>query len=157
VTPELREKLQGAAVRLGRLAKYRSAGTVEYIVDDDTGEFYFLEVNTRLQVRRGGVAGGRVGGRGAGQGRSFAFEGSTPAAPADTPAPNGGCSPCLSWPLPLHVTADLLSCCLPAPPMPALLLLLLLPLLLQVEHGITEMITGVDLVAMQFELQVGGA
>ena len=71
VTPELREKLQGAAVRLGRLAKYRSAGTVEYIVDDDTGEFYFLEVNTRLQVRCnamrcGAVRWGGVGGAASG-------------------------------------------------------------------------------------------
>lgn len=53
VTPELREQLQGAAKRLGKLAKYRSAGTVEYIVDDDTGLFYFLEVNCRLQVEHG--------------------------------------------------------------------------------------------------------
>ncbi|PSC69627.1 urea carboxylase [Micractinium conductrix] len=53
VTPEMRVRLQAAAVRLGQLAKYRSAGTVEFIVDDDTGEFYFLEVNTRLQVEHG--------------------------------------------------------------------------------------------------------
>lgn len=43
----LRQRLQEAAVRLGQLCKYRSAGTVEYVVDDKTGEFYFLEVNTR--------------------------------------------------------------------------------------------------------------
>ncbi|KAL4418864.1 hypothetical protein ABPG77_002620, partial [Micractinium sp. CCAP 211/92] len=53
VTPDLRERLQGAAIRLGQKAKYRSAGTVEFIVDDDTGEFFFLEVNTRLQVEHG--------------------------------------------------------------------------------------------------------
>jgi urea carboxylase len=38
------------AVALGRAVSYRSAGTVEFVVDDDTGTFYFLEVNTRLQV-----------------------------------------------------------------------------------------------------------
>jgi urea carboxylase len=53
VGPELRAALQGAALRLGRQAKYRSAGTVEFIVDDATGAFYFLEVNTRLQVEHG--------------------------------------------------------------------------------------------------------
>jgi urea carboxylase len=38
-------------VRLGAAAHYRSAGTVEFLVDEDTKKFYFLEVNTRLQVR----------------------------------------------------------------------------------------------------------
>ena len=40
-----------AARSLGEAAKYRSAGTVEFLVDQDTAKFYFLEVNTRLQVR----------------------------------------------------------------------------------------------------------
>lgn len=39
-----------AARRLGTAARYRSAGTVEFLVDQDTAKFYFLEVNTRLQV-----------------------------------------------------------------------------------------------------------
>ena len=39
-----------AARSLGEAAKYRSAGTVEFLVDQDTAKFYFLEVNTRLQV-----------------------------------------------------------------------------------------------------------
>lgn len=43
----LRQRLQEAATRLGQLCKYRSAGTVEYVVDDTTGEFYFLEGTTR--------------------------------------------------------------------------------------------------------------
>lgn len=47
-----RNELAAAAVRLGEAAKYRSAGTVEFLVDEDTKEFYFLEVNTRLQVSR---------------------------------------------------------------------------------------------------------
>jgi urea carboxylase len=38
------------AVALGKAVKYRSAGTVEFVVDDDEGAFYFLEVNTRLQA-----------------------------------------------------------------------------------------------------------
>lgn len=47
---ELREGLFAAAQRLGEAAKYRSAGTIEFLVDEDTAQFYFLEVNTRLQV-----------------------------------------------------------------------------------------------------------
>src|SRR5690606_28618774 len=39
-----------AAIELGKSVKYRSAGTVEFIYDAARDEFYFLEVNTRLQV-----------------------------------------------------------------------------------------------------------
>jgi len=46
--PELRARLHAAAVALGEHVGYRSAGTVEFLVAD--GAFYFLEVNTRLQV-----------------------------------------------------------------------------------------------------------
>lgn len=46
----LREKMTEAALRLARGLGYQSAGTVEFLLDDDTGEFFFLEVNTRLQV-----------------------------------------------------------------------------------------------------------
>ena len=49
VTPELRERLMAAAVAIGRAAHYTSAGTIEFLVDAN-GEFYFLEMNTRLQV-----------------------------------------------------------------------------------------------------------
>ena len=49
VTPELREQLMAAAAAIGRAAGYTSAGTIEFLVDA-SGEFYFLEMNTRLQV-----------------------------------------------------------------------------------------------------------
>ena len=48
-----RTALFEAAVKLGELVQYRSAGTVEFVFDADTGLFYFLEVNTRLQVEHG--------------------------------------------------------------------------------------------------------
>ncbi|KAG9312717.1 putative urea carboxylase [Chiua virens] len=48
--PRLREEMCGAAVRLCRSIKYSSSGTVEFLVDDETGEFFFLEMNTRIQV-----------------------------------------------------------------------------------------------------------
>jgi acetyl-CoA carboxylase, biotin carboxylase subunit len=47
---ELRERLRAAAVALGERLRYRGAGTVEFLVDVDRGEFYFLEVNARIQV-----------------------------------------------------------------------------------------------------------
>jgi len=53
ISATLRHSLSDAAVRLGRAVQYRSAGTVEFIVDADTETFYFLEVNTRLQVEHG--------------------------------------------------------------------------------------------------------
>ena len=49
VTPELRKRLLTAAAAIGRASGYTSAGTVEFLVDA-AGEFYFLEMNTRLQV-----------------------------------------------------------------------------------------------------------
>ncbi|KAJ1708618.1 hypothetical protein G4B11_001102 [Aspergillus flavus] len=51
--PGLRESLGDAAVRLAESIKYGSAGTIEYLVDDETGAFFFLEMNTRLQVEHG--------------------------------------------------------------------------------------------------------
>lgn len=47
---ELREAIFGAARRLCRAVDYTNVGTVEFLVRPDTGDFYFLEVNTRLQV-----------------------------------------------------------------------------------------------------------
>lgn len=51
--PEVRGQLRQAAARLCMKHSYRSAGTVEFIVDADSLEWFFLEVNTRLQVEHG--------------------------------------------------------------------------------------------------------
>lgn len=48
-----RQALLDSAVRLGRAVSYRSAGTVEFVYDVVASTFYFLEVNTRLQVEHG--------------------------------------------------------------------------------------------------------
>ncbi|EJD01957.1 uncharacterized protein FOMMEDRAFT_109008 [Fomitiporia mediterranea MF3/22] len=47
------EKMYAAAVGLGELVNYKSAGTVEFLVDTASETFYFLEMNTRLQVEHG--------------------------------------------------------------------------------------------------------
>ena len=50
VSPELRERFLAAAVQAGEAVHYRNAGTVECLLDPTTGDFFFLEMNTRLQV-----------------------------------------------------------------------------------------------------------
>jgi acetyl-CoA carboxylase, biotin carboxylase subunit len=50
VSPELRSRMEGAAVLAASAVDYRNAGTVEFLLDQDSGEFFFLEMNTRLQV-----------------------------------------------------------------------------------------------------------
>ena len=50
VDEELRNKMGAAAIKIASLLKYESAGTVEFLFDETTKEFWFLEVNTRLQV-----------------------------------------------------------------------------------------------------------
>ena len=50
LTPALRKEMGEAAVKAAQAVKYYNAGTIEFIVDPDTLKFYFLEMNTRLQV-----------------------------------------------------------------------------------------------------------
>jgi hypothetical protein len=131
VTPELRKALCGAATALGASANYRSAGTVEFLVDEGTNQFYFLEVNTRLQV----------GGRSSRDACS-----SRAAAPATCAAAGS------SWRGPLAAgwpRAGPQRAGPHAPPAAAGAV--------QVEHGITEMVHGnVDIVEWQLRLQVPG-
>ncbi|MCC6922643.1 MAG: urea carboxylase [Nitrosomonas sp.] len=53
LSADLRQALIDAAIRLGKSINYQSAGTVEFLVDAVSNTFYFLEVNTRLQVEHG--------------------------------------------------------------------------------------------------------
>ena len=53
IVDEVRQALCATAIKLASALNYRSAGTVEFVYDNDTNEFYFLEVNTRLQVEHG--------------------------------------------------------------------------------------------------------
>ena len=50
LAPQIRRQLADAAVQLARAAGYYNAGTVEFLVDADSGEWYFIEVNPRIQV-----------------------------------------------------------------------------------------------------------
>ena len=50
LTPELRRTMEDAAIAVARRAGYANAGTVEFLLDPQSGEFYFLEMNARLQV-----------------------------------------------------------------------------------------------------------
>jgi pyruvate carboxylase len=48
--PKVRQELCDAALRIGKAVNYENAGTVEFLVDRDTNQFYFIEVNPRIQV-----------------------------------------------------------------------------------------------------------
>src|SRR6266851_4682102 len=50
VDPERRRRMGEAALQLARAARYANAGTVEFLIDEQDGQFAFLEVNARLQV-----------------------------------------------------------------------------------------------------------
>ena len=50
VSPELRAKMAEAALAAGNAVRYYSAGTVEFLLEQETGQFYFIEMNTRIQV-----------------------------------------------------------------------------------------------------------
>src|SRR5690606_710633 len=50
LSPDLRQRIHDAAVAFGRHLRYRGAGTVELLVDSRREEFYFLEMNARIQV-----------------------------------------------------------------------------------------------------------
>src|SRR5262249_9377751 len=50
LAPAVRERLCASAVALARAVNYRGAGTLEYLYDDRAHEFYFPEMNTRIQV-----------------------------------------------------------------------------------------------------------
>ncbi|HML06706.1 MAG TPA: acetyl-CoA carboxylase biotin carboxylase subunit [Xanthobacteraceae bacterium] len=50
IDAKTRQALCDAAVRLAERVRYRGAGTVEFLYDDDSGEFFFMEMNTRIQV-----------------------------------------------------------------------------------------------------------
>lgn len=49
ITPRIRKKMGDVAVRIAKVVSYRGAGTVEFLLDQK-GNFYFLEMNTRIQV-----------------------------------------------------------------------------------------------------------
>jgi acetyl-CoA carboxylase biotin carboxylase subunit len=60
LTPKVREEICEAAVRLAKFVNYDSVGTVEFLYDQDTQKFYFMEMNTRIQVEHP-VTEGRTG------------------------------------------------------------------------------------------------
>jgi len=50
LSQEMRDKIHQAGIDISKNIKYKNAGTVEFILDQDTDRFYFLEMNTRIQV-----------------------------------------------------------------------------------------------------------
>lgn len=50
ITPEIRQEMGEASVKAAKAVNYEGAGTIEYIFDRQSGQFYFMEMNTRIQV-----------------------------------------------------------------------------------------------------------
>ncbi|MCX7817622.1 MAG: acetyl-CoA carboxylase biotin carboxylase subunit [Kiritimatiellae bacterium] len=50
LSPDVRKRIHRAAVRAAEFVKYRGAGTIEFLFDAETNEFYFMEMNPRIQV-----------------------------------------------------------------------------------------------------------
>lgn len=50
ITPEMRQKVGALAIRAAKSVHYTNVGTVEFLMDKNTGEFYFMEINPRIQV-----------------------------------------------------------------------------------------------------------
>lgn len=50
ITEEMRNNLAKTAIKAAKSVNYKNAGTIEFLLDENSGEFYFLEMNTRLQV-----------------------------------------------------------------------------------------------------------
>ena len=53
VSPDLRRRMSEAGINAAAAVDYRGAGTCEFLLDEKTGEFYFMEMNTRIQVEHG--------------------------------------------------------------------------------------------------------
>ena len=76
----LRERMGAAAVKAAKAVGYENAGTVEFLLDPDREHFYFMEMNTRIQVEHGVTGAGHRCGSGAPTAADCLRPGAAPAA-----------------------------------------------------------------------------